>query len=151
MDSNQSKHCSHLCLVTWQPLISPLARLLYVIINNAVEVRGFCDLSNNTLGGLLSKSSTPLVRAKLRELKDWNLIRIEGRKDRKIYCTFAEPVDPLREVRGCKGEVKKDLFPSQCPSGVSSAVWKRIKELKRASLPPKQDTKLFIIMDQEEL
>jgi hypothetical protein len=122
-----------------------------VIINDAVEVRGFCDLPNNTLGGLLSKSSTPLVRAKLRELKDWNLIRIEGRKDRKIYCTFAEPVDPLQGVRRCTEEVKKDLFPSQCPSGVSSAVWKRIKELKSTSFPPKKDNELFIIMNQEEV
>lgn len=134
--------------------ISDRARMLYGLISNMSNQRGYCWAKNETLARFLGGASQETVRRLLKQLKDKGYIRVEddigGAVDRKIYLADSLVFYPHKNV-GVPGQIcggtptkmwgllnndliNKENNTPQTPQGVSPELFGEMTEGARAAL-----------------
>jgi len=134
--------------------ISDRARMLYGLISNMCNQRGFCWSKNATLAKFLGGASEETVRRLLKQLRDRGYIQVEdsggGAITRKIYLADSLPSYPHKNVgvpgQKCGGTptnlwgllnndlINKENNTPQTPQGVSPEIFDGLPEAGRAAL-----------------
>ena len=140
--------------VFFDKTISDRARMLYGLISNMSNQRGYCWSKNATLAKFLGGASDETVRRLLKQLKDRGYIHVVddggGAITRKIYLADALPFYPHKNV-GVPGQIcggtptkmwgllnndliSKENNTPQTPQGVSQELFDGMSEGAQAAL-----------------